>query len=136
MLHKEPRSESSDAQAITHDCLYLHPAFALFCLKMICLQKLAPEKESPDEDKENSSAEVAPPADKESDRLQQNVDPKLLVSSSGKPSKDPPARRKVPAKKIPRARVSVQNVVFVLAHAVSMLSLCAHIHSVQKPSVP
>ncbi len=80
---------------------------------MICSQKLA----SPDEDKEIASAEVAPPADKEVDRLQQDVDPKLLVLTGGK---GPPARRKTPATRISKARVSAQNPVFVLPHAVSI----------------
>ncbi len=97
-------------------------------LNMICSQKQA----TPAADEEIASADVAAAAVKEVKRLQQDVDRKLLVSSGGK---GPPARQRPPAKKVSKARVSVHNLVFVHAHVARLLSLCVHIHSVQKPSV-
>jgi hypothetical protein len=62
-----------------------------YVLNMTCSQK----KASPAADKEIASADVAAPAVKEVLRLQQDVDPKLLVGGKG-----PPARRRAPAKKV------------------------------------
>ncbi len=70
------------------------------------------------------------PADKVVDPLQRVVDPKLLAASNGK---GPTARRTVPAQKAPKAKVNEQTIIFAHVLGVSMLSLCAHIHSVQKP---
>jgi hypothetical protein len=50
------------------------------------------------------------------------------------PTCQPPnaARRKAPTQKAPTAKVNEKNIMFVHFLRVSMLSSCAHIHSVQK----
>ncbi len=47
----------------------------------------------------------------------------------------PTARRKAPTQTAPRAKVNVQNISFVDVVGESILRLCEHIHSVQKPSL-
>jgi hypothetical protein len=101
-------------------------------LNLICSQESALDKESPARDKEVPSPEVAPQPDKVVDPLQPEVDTKLLVSSNGMGRT---ARRQVPTQKALRAKINVQNIIFVHVLGVSMLSLCVHLHSVQKPSL-
>jgi hypothetical protein len=81
--------------------------------------------------------EVPSPPDKVVDPLQRDrrdVDPKLLVTSNGKGST---ARRQFPiqTRKIVKLKVSVMKTLLVHVIGESMLSLCAHLHSVQRPSV-
>jgi hypothetical protein len=71
------------------------------------------------------------PVVKVADALQKDVDPKLLVCSK---STGPPARRQIPSQKKPTARVCVLLILLVHVVGASMLTLCAHQHSVQKPS--
>ncbi len=82
MLLKWPRPDAR----LRHYCICFASCIGLVVfLNMICSQKQV----SPAADKDIASAEVATPAVKEVDRLQQDVDPKLLVSSGGK---GPPAQ--------------------------------------------
>jgi hypothetical protein len=105
----------------------------LLCFEYDLLAEACSSKGIPEEDKEIIGSEVPspPPADKEDDLLQRNVDPNFLVSSGGK---NPPPRRMVPTLRPTRGEVSVQNIVFVHVLGVSMLNLCRHLQSMQKQS--
>jgi hypothetical protein len=95
-------------------------------LKLLCSQECAQEESSLPGDSVVPSQVV-----KVADALQRDVDTKFLVSSK---SKGPPARRLHPTQKIPSAKVCVLTILLVHVVGASMLTLCAHLHSVQKPS--
>jgi hypothetical protein len=66
------------------------------------------------------------------DLLQLDVDPKLLVTSKGK---GPTARWQYLTQKTAKIMVSVLKIILVRVRRESMLSLCAHLHPVQKQAV-
>ncbi len=98
-----------------------------YYLNLLCSQEFAQDKEPLAGD-----SEVPSTPDKVVDPLQRDVDPKLLVTSNGKSRT---ARRQFPTQKIAKLKVSVLRILLVHVLGESMLTLCAHLHSVQKPSV-
>jgi hypothetical protein len=95
-------------------------------LKLLCSQECAQEEPSLPRDSVVPSQPVTV-----ADALQRDVDPELLVSSKGK---GPTARWQYPTQKNPKARVCVLKILLVLVLGESLLTLCAHLHSVQRPS--
>ena len=104
--------------------LVLHSAFNLFSCEIALLAGVCSGRIV-------STGVVPSPVVKVADALQRDVDHKLLVSSK---SKGPTARRQYPSQKKPTAKVRVLTILLVHVVGASMLTLCAHQHSVQIPS--